>query len=100
MEPRNRCQGINSASLFSLAGRYENPIPPQCLAPIDFLKIPALACQAAGGIDSLKSISGLLKCLQIRAHLMKCVETMIIFHAKRELQLIFTSFEIIPRKGK
>ncbi len=41
MEPRNRCQGINSASLYSLAGRYENPIPPRCLAPIDFLKIPA-----------------------------------------------------------
>ncbi len=33
---------MNSASLCSLAGRYENPIPPQCLAPIDFLKIPAL----------------------------------------------------------
>jgi hypothetical protein len=32
---------MNSASLCSLAGRYENPIPPQCLAPIDFLKIPA-----------------------------------------------------------
>jgi hypothetical protein len=33
---------MNSASLSSLAGRYENPIPPQCLAPIDFFKIPAL----------------------------------------------------------
>jgi hypothetical protein len=32
---------MNSASLCSLAGRYENPIPPRCLAPIDFLKIPA-----------------------------------------------------------
>ncbi len=32
---------MNSASLFSLAGRYQNPIPPRCLAPIDFLKIPA-----------------------------------------------------------
>jgi hypothetical protein len=31
---------MNSASLCSLAGRYENPIPPRCLAPIDFLKIP------------------------------------------------------------
>ncbi len=41
MEPRNRCQGINSASLCSLAGRYDNPIPTRCLAPIDFLKIPA-----------------------------------------------------------
>ncbi len=33
---------MNSASLCCLAGRYENPIPPRCLAPIDFLKIPAL----------------------------------------------------------
>ncbi len=28
--------------MYSLAGRYEYPIPPQFLAPIDFLKIPAL----------------------------------------------------------
>jgi hypothetical protein len=41
MEPRNRCQGINSASLCRLAGRYDNPIPSRCLAPIEFLKIPA-----------------------------------------------------------
>ncbi len=25
-----------------MAGRYDNPIPTRCLAPIDFLKIPAL----------------------------------------------------------
>jgi hypothetical protein len=31
---------MNSASLFSLAGRYDNPIPPRFLAPIDYLKIP------------------------------------------------------------
>ncbi len=49
MGPRNWCQGINSASLCSLAGRYENPIPPRCLAPIDFLKIPALYyCKVLG----------------------------------------------------
>jgi hypothetical protein len=24
-----------------MAGRYKNPIPPRCLAHIDFLKIPA-----------------------------------------------------------
>jgi hypothetical protein len=41
MEPRNRCQSINSASICSLAGRYDNPIPTRCLAPIDFFKIPA-----------------------------------------------------------
>jgi len=29
------------ASQCSLAGRYDNPIPPRCLAPIDSLKIPA-----------------------------------------------------------
>ncbi len=33
---------MNSASLCSQAGRYKNPIPPRCLAPIDFLKISAL----------------------------------------------------------
>jgi hypothetical protein len=33
---------MNSASLCSPAGRYDNPIPPRYLAPIDFLKIPAL----------------------------------------------------------
>ncbi len=36
MQPRNRFQGINSAS------RYVNPIPTRFLAPIDSLKIPAL----------------------------------------------------------
>jgi hypothetical protein len=49
METRNRCQGINSASLCSLAGRYDNPIPPRCLAPIDFLKIPAQEWQPKHG---------------------------------------------------
>ncbi len=43
MEPRNRFQGMNSASLCNLAGRYDNPIPTRFLAPIDCLKIPALA---------------------------------------------------------
>ncbi len=41
MEPRNRFQGTNSASLCSLAGRHDNPIPSRFLAPIDCLKIPA-----------------------------------------------------------
>ncbi len=43
MEPRNRFQGMNSASLFSLADRYDNPIPTRFLAPIDCLKILAQA---------------------------------------------------------
>jgi hypothetical protein len=33
---------MNSTSLCSLAGRYENPTPTWFLAPIDCLKIPAL----------------------------------------------------------
>jgi hypothetical protein len=41
MEPRNRFQGMNSASLCSVAGRYDNPITSQFLALIDSLKIPA-----------------------------------------------------------
>jgi hypothetical protein len=33
---------MNSACLCSQAGRYDNPIHARFLAPIDFLKIPAL----------------------------------------------------------
>jgi hypothetical protein len=33
---------MNSASLCSLADGYDNPIPARFLAPIDFLKIPAI----------------------------------------------------------
>jgi hypothetical protein len=39
--PQNRFQEMNSASLCSLAGRYDNPLPPRFLAPIDFLEIQA-----------------------------------------------------------
>jgi hypothetical protein len=38
-EPRNRFQGIDSASICSLTGRYNNPIPTWFLAPIDCSKI-------------------------------------------------------------
>ncbi len=37
--PSNRFQGINSASLCSLAARYDNPITTRFLAPMDCLKI-------------------------------------------------------------
>ncbi len=40
---------MNSASLCSPAGRYDNPIPTRCLAPIDCLKIPALNPAAERG---------------------------------------------------
>jgi hypothetical protein len=42
----NRFQGIDSVSLYSLAGRYNNPIPSRILAPINCSKIPAL-----GGVE-------------------------------------------------
>jgi hypothetical protein len=44
---------MNSASLCSLAGLYENPILPRYLAPIDFLKIPALA---VGGVSAIAGV--------------------------------------------
>ncbi len=56
-----------------MAGRYDNPIPTRCLAPIDFLKIPtqgyptARQATKAGGIDTLESILGLHKRLKIQA---------------------------------
>ncbi len=43
---------MNSASL---AGRYDNPIPPQFLAPIDSLKIPAeegLVCNVIDDVEA------------------------------------------------
>ncbi len=40
-EPRNRSQGIDSANLHSLAGRYDNPIPTRFLSPIYFSGIQA-----------------------------------------------------------
>jgi hypothetical protein len=50
MEPRNRFQGMNSASLCGLAERYDNHIPTRFLAPIDRLKIPALMSRLAESI--------------------------------------------------
>jgi hypothetical protein len=39
-----RSPGIDSTSLCSQAGRYDNPIPSRFLAPIDCSKIPAQSC--------------------------------------------------------
>jgi hypothetical protein len=49
MEPRRRFNGINSASLCCLAGRYDKPIPTRFLALIDCSKIPALLSQIQYG---------------------------------------------------
>jgi hypothetical protein len=43
---------MNSASLCSLAGRYDNPIPPWFLASIDSLKIPGPVFVDVYGVDS------------------------------------------------
>ncbi len=43
MESRNRFQGIDYASLCSLAGRYDNPLPTRFIAHIECSKIPALS---------------------------------------------------------
>jgi hypothetical protein len=40
--------GIDSASICSLSGRDDNPIPTRFLAPIDCSKIPAKDTVAAG----------------------------------------------------
>jgi hypothetical protein len=36
-----RIEGINTASIYSLAGQHDKPIPTWFLAPKDCLKIPA-----------------------------------------------------------
>ncbi len=48
-EPMNGFQGINSASLHSLAGWYDNSIPTRFLAPRDCWKITALMEEERGG---------------------------------------------------
>jgi hypothetical protein len=78
MEPRNRFQWMNSASLCSLAGRYDNPIPTRFLAPIDCLKIPALklreSSEAVGfwlrtpyvvGCNVVGTVAAVLYCMDI-----------------------------------
>ena len=40
-KPKNQFQGINSASMCSLAGQYNNPITINFLAPLNCLKILA-----------------------------------------------------------
>ena len=43
-----------SASLCSLANRYDNPIPTRFLAPIDCLKIPALLYNVTQSVIPLR----------------------------------------------
>ncbi len=48
---------MNSASLCSLEGLYDNPIPTRFLAPIDYLKIPALKTSAVQILEYIEYIS-------------------------------------------
>jgi hypothetical protein len=61
MGPRNRFQGMNSASLLSLAGRYDNPLPPRFLAPIETLKIPALILRRTNDTVNTRARAGVPK---------------------------------------
>jgi hypothetical protein len=58
---------MNSASLCSLAGLYDNPIPTRFLAPIDCLKIPALnmVLHISSGHQIIASCSPLIRHLQV-----------------------------------
>ncbi len=47
MGPGNRFQGMNSASLCSLAGRYDNPVPPRFLTPYKFKLCSLVSCTEA-----------------------------------------------------
>jgi hypothetical protein len=48
---------MNSASLCSLAGRNDNPIPTQFLVPIDCLKNPAPVLQQEAQTDKDKILT-------------------------------------------
>jgi len=57
---------VSLVSLCSLAGRYDNPIPPRFLAPIDCLKIPALVL--------MESTSPSPPCNSLIGHLLKSMK--------------------------
>ncbi len=53
---------MNSASLCSLAGRYDNLIPPRFLVPIDSLKIPSQNKSGAQLLYFVRSICWGIRC--------------------------------------
>jgi hypothetical protein len=59
MELKNRFQGIDFASLCSLAGRYDKPIPTRFLASMDRSKIPALMIRSEA--ESMKSADTIME---------------------------------------
>jgi hypothetical protein len=90
MEPMNRFKGADSASLCSLAGRCDNPIPTRFLAspPPDYSIIPAKEsiqrnqfCQPMkpGGPVRQPSVPSLIDCSKIPAQFCPLSE-LYIFH--------------------
>jgi hypothetical protein len=60
---------MNSASLCSLAARYNNFLPPRFLATIDCLKIPALRSLIRSMLDRIRGL--ILKLYEIVTSLLK-----------------------------
>ncbi len=69
-----RRAGIDSTSLCSLAGRYDNPIPNRFLAPIDCSNIPAQVNGEGSRVTQAKSNRDLEK-IRGRERVRKVAET-------------------------
>ncbi len=69
---RNSFLGIDSWApwIRALAGRYNNPIPPRFLAPVDCLKIPAL-CSAQTQSTVLTELVTLHTCAQHHSEMLR-----------------------------
>ncbi len=69
-----RRPGINSCSLCSLAGRYDNPIPTRFLAPIDCAKIPAqkkTQDRIGRGQQEARDLKGILHKMDLSRNLLR-----------------------------
>jgi hypothetical protein len=64
--------GIDSAANVCLGGRYDNPIPPRFLAPIDCLKIPALHLKVQFTCMRMRILAILLYSVILRDKCMSC----------------------------
>ncbi len=106
MGPRNRFQGMNSASLCSLAGRYDNPNPTRSLSPIGRLKIPAWrwvrlvdVYPFLGEGESPVVASFVLSWINFLSHLLHLVVLLFITKNAHETLKTFTIKYITSRSG-
>jgi hypothetical protein len=88
---------MNSASLSSLAGQYDKPIPPQCLAPIDFLKIPALDSCSSENRKATGKAPCLISCLLATV---ECHRLDVVFLFLREVLILVIYIKKGTRPGK